>query len=70
MRCALEIGGLITPSVGRNVYVFNWIVSDVSLQTVLRGALPFVIMMVIGIVLLSIFPCIVTWLPDLLMGPA
>jgi TRAP-type C4-dicarboxylate transport system permease large subunit len=34
----------------------------------LRGALPFVLMMVVGIVLLCIFPSIVTWLPDLLMG--
>ena len=68
MTVNLEIG-LITPPVGLNLYVINGIVPDVSLQTVLRGALPFVIMMVIGIVLLSIFPGIVTWLPDLLMGP-
>ena len=68
MTVNLEIG-LITPPVGLNLYVINGIVPDVSLQTVLRGALPFVIMMVIGIVLLSVFPGIVTWLPDLLMGP-
>ncbi len=69
MTVNLEIG-LITPPVGLNLYVINGIVPDVSLQTVLRGALPFVIMMVIGIVLLSVFPGIVTWLPDLLMGSA
>ena len=32
--------------------------------------LPFVLMMIVGIVLLCVFPGIATWLPDLLMGPA
>ena len=68
MTINLEIG-LITPPVGLNLYVINGIVPDVSLQTILRGALPFVLMMVVGIVLLSLFPGIVTWLPNLLMGP-
>jgi C4-dicarboxylate transporter DctM subunit len=67
MTINLEIG-LITPPVGLNLYVINGIAPDVSLSTILRGALPFVLMMVVGIVLLCIFPGIVTWLPDLLMG--
>jgi tripartite ATP-independent transporter DctM subunit len=69
MTINLEIG-LITPPVGLNLYVINGIAPDVSLSTILRGALPFVIAMVVGIVLLCIFPGIVTWLPDLLMGEA
>jgi C4-dicarboxylate transporter DctM subunit len=63
----MEIG-LITPPVGLNLYVINGIVPDVKLPTVLWGALPFVICMVIGIMLLAIFPGIATWLPDALMG--
>jgi C4-dicarboxylate transporter DctM subunit len=63
----MEIG-LITPPVGLNLYVINGIVPDVKLTTVLWGALPFVICMVIGIVLLALFPGIATWLPDALMG--
>ncbi|MEJ8571934.1 TRAP transporter large permease [Microbaculum marinum] len=64
----MEIG-LITPPVGLNLYVINGIAPDISLQTILRGSLPYVLCMVLGIVILSIFPDIVTWLPNLLMGP-
>jgi tripartite ATP-independent transporter DctM subunit len=67
MTVNLEIG-LITPPVGLNLFVINSIAPDVPLRTILAGALPFVCMMVIGIVLLCIFPGLVTWLPDLLMG--
>ncbi len=65
----MEIG-LITPPVGLNLYVINGIVPDVPLSTILKGALPFMICMVIGIILLCIFPGIATWLPTYLMGPA
>lgn len=64
----MEIG-LITPPVGLNLYVLNAIVPDVRLSTILWGALPFMLCMVLGIVLLSLFPAIATWLPNLLMGP-
>ncbi|WP_455199300.1 TRAP transporter large permease [Kaarinaea lacus] len=62
----MEIG-LITPPVGLNLYVINGIVKDVDLKTVLWGALPFMLCLVLGIVLLAIFPGIATWLPDYLM---
>jgi tripartite ATP-independent transporter DctM subunit len=65
----MEIG-LITPPVGLNLYVINGIVPDVSLPTILKGALPFMLLMVLGIVLLCIFPEIATWLPVALMGEA
>ncbi len=64
----MEIG-LITPPVGLNLYVINGIAPDVPLTTVLKGALPFMLCMVLGMVILAIFPEIVTFLPDLLMGP-
>ena len=63
----MEIG-LITPPVGLNLYVINGIVPDVPLKTILWGALPFMVCMVIGIILLIIFPEIATWLPDHIMG--
>jgi len=63
----MEIG-LITPPVGLNLYVINGIVPEVSLPTILKGALPFMLCMVLGIVILCLFPQIATWLPDLLMG--
>ena len=69
MTLNMEIG-LITPPVGLNLYVINGIVNDVDLKTVLWGALPFMLCLVLGIVLITIFPPIATWLPDHLMGEA
>ena len=65
----LEVG-LITPPVGLNLFVVNAIAPEVPTRTVLLGALPYVIAMLLGIVILCIFPGIATWLPDTLMGPA
>jgi len=65
----MEIG-LITPPVGLNLYVINGIAPDVKLPTILWGALPFMLCMLLGIVLLVIFPGLATWLPDVLMGQA
>jgi len=69
MTINMEIG-LITPPVGLNLYVINGIAPEIRLTTILRGALPFMLCMVIGIVLLCIFPEIATWLPVALMGVA
>ncbi|ESR26251.1 TRAP transporter large permease [Lutibaculum baratangense] len=63
----MEIG-LITPPVGLNLYVINGIAPDIPLSTILKGSLPYVICMVVGILLLCIFPGIATWLPTALMG--
>ncbi|MCW5687453.1 MAG: TRAP transporter large permease [Pseudolabrys sp.] len=65
----MEIG-LITPPVGLNLFVVNAIAPDVSTKKVLWGAVPYVGMMVLCIVILCIFPEIATWLPDYLMGAA
>ena len=65
----MEIG-LITPPVGLNLYVINGIAPDVALPTILRGALPFMVCMILAIILLCIFPEIALWLPEALMGPA
>ena len=60
--------GLITPPVGLNLFVINGITPDIKLQTILRGALPFMGCMVVAILILCIFPGLATWLPTRLMG--
>lgn len=62
--------GLITPPVGLNLFVINGIAPDIPLPTILRGALPFMLLMVVQILILCMFPGLATWLPDMLMGPA
>ena len=60
--------GLITPPVGLNLFVINGISPDIKLTTILRGALPFMLCMVLAILILCVFPEIATWLPTQVMG--
>ncbi|MCH8267229.1 MAG: TRAP transporter large permease [Acidobacteria bacterium] len=69
MTINMEIG-LITPPVGLNLYVIHGIAPDIRLATILWGALPFMLAMVLGIIILCIFPSLATWLPDAVMGVA
>lgn len=64
----LEVG-LITPPVGLNLYVLRGVVPEVPLNVILRGSLPYVVILIGFMVLLCFVPEIATWLPDWLMGP-
>ena len=55
---------LITPPVGMNVFVINSVVRDISLVTIFRGALPFVVTEAVVLILLVVFPAIVLFLPS------
>jgi tripartite ATP-independent transporter DctM subunit len=61
--------GLITPPVGLNLFVINAIAPQVPTKDVLWGALPYVLVMFVGILILCVFPEIATWLPDKVLGP-
>jgi tripartite ATP-independent transporter DctM subunit len=58
--------GVITPPVGVNVYVVKGIAATVPLETIFRGALPFVISLCILVALLLLFPNLALWLPSLM----
>ena len=60
--------GQITPPVGINAYVVAG-VSGVTPEETFRGIAPFAVMDVITVALLFVFPQVVLWLPDLLLGP-
>jgi tripartite ATP-independent transporter DctM subunit len=60
--------GLITPPVGMNCYVMSGIAKDVPLSTIFRGAIPYTGSLVVGIVVLTAFPGLSTWLPTLIYG--
>jgi TRAP-type C4-dicarboxylate transport system permease large subunit len=55
--------GVITPPVGVNVYVVAGMNRRIPLQTVFRGAMPYLLALVVCFLLLMIFPGIATWLP-------
>ncbi|HSD60756.1 MAG TPA: TRAP transporter large permease, partial [Burkholderiales bacterium] len=61
--------GLITPPVGLNLYVLKGVAPQVPLPMVLKGSLPYVLIMFGFMVLLSVFPGLALWLPNTLMGP-
>jgi len=60
--------GVISPPVGVNVYVVSGIARDIPLQAVFKGALPFLGALVVGSVLLILFPEVCLYLPT--RGPA
>jgi C4-dicarboxylate transporter DctM subunit len=55
--------GVITPPVGVCVYVVSGIEREVPLGTIFRGALPFLLALVMAAVLLILFPDIALFLP-------
>ncbi len=57
----------VTPPVGFNLFVLQNMTGKDS-NTIARAAIPFFMMLVLCIVLVTVFPQIVTWLPDYLMG--
>ena len=58
--------GLITPPFGLNLFVLNNVVPQFDIITIFRGALPFLIPVLILIVILIAFPEIALWLPSIL----
>jgi tripartite ATP-independent transporter DctM subunit len=56
--------GLITPPVGLNLFVINGIAPDITFRQIMWGVMPFIILMALSIVLMTIFPDLVMWLPN------
>lgn len=58
--------GVITPPVGMNVYIIKGLATDVPLENIFRGVMPFLAAVIICILLLLIFPQAVLFLPNML----
>ncbi len=61
-----EIGAL-TPPMGLNLFAIRG-ASGIPLGTIIRGVLPFILMMMLTLVVLYFFPQLVTWLPSTMFG--
>lgn len=59
---------LITPPVGVNVFVLSGVAKDIPMYTIFRGILPFWLAMMFFIIILIIFPDLVTFLPNKIFG--
>jgi tripartite ATP-independent transporter DctM subunit len=58
--------GVISPPVGVNAYVVSGIERDIPLQTVFKGALPFLGALILAALILLIFPGLTLFLPNLM----
>ena len=59
--------GLVHPPVGLNLYVLSTI-SDAPIGEVIRGILPFLVLLLIVLGLITYVPAMTLWLPDLVFG--
>ncbi len=59
----------LTPPFGFSLFYLRGVApGSVSTRMIYEGALPFVVLQLVAIVILVLFPGLVTWLPDLLYG--
>ena len=57
---------LITPPVGMNLFVIQGISPGTKMTEILRGVLPFALLMVLTLIIVAWQPWLATWLPDYL----
>lgn len=56
--------GMITPPVGLNVFVVRAVADDVPLATIFKGVMPFLLAMIVGLLLIIVFPEIALVIPQ------
>jgi TRAP-type C4-dicarboxylate transport system permease large subunit len=65
--CVLMMGaGLITPPMGLCVFTVASIATDTTLEEVFKGALPFLVALLFVTFLITVFPQIALYLPNLM----
>ena len=62
--------GVITPPVGINVYVVYGVAMGLkdamTLESIFKGIIPFILAILVGIVIICIFPQLILFLPELM----
>jgi len=66
--CFNLIIGIITPPMGIGLFVAAR-VADTSPELVLKATMPFLIPLLFGLAVVTAFPTLTLWLPDLVFGP-
>lgn len=59
--------GLLSPPVGVNVFVMHDMAPDIPLKTIFKGVIPFASLNLLGVGIITLFPFIVLWLPELVL---
>jgi C4-dicarboxylate transporter, DctM subunit len=56
--------GMITPPFGLNLFILKATLRDyVTMDDIVMGSLPFVILLMVGLAIVMVFPVLATWLP-------
>jgi TRAP-type C4-dicarboxylate transport system permease large subunit len=61
--------GILTPPMGVALFVVSK-VADIPFGVLARGILPLLIPLIVVLVLITIFPALVTFIPDQMLGAA
>lgn len=61
--------GQITPPVGVVVFALAGVAKGIPIETIFKGIVPFVGLMILAVVIITFIPDIALWLPYTLMGP-
>ena len=59
---------LLTPPVGINLYILHGLRPDLPWGDVIKGSVPFVIILCFAIIILTLFPQLALWLPNRMMS--
>jgi TRAP-type C4-dicarboxylate transport system permease large subunit len=60
--------GMVTPPVGMNLFVIHGIAKDVSMGTIIRGVVPFLVLLILSLGLFTFFPDLILFLPARMIG--
>lgn len=58
--------GQITPPIGIIVFAVGGVAKDIPMETIFKGIIPFVLCMILCVIILTVFPQIALYLPNLL----
>ena len=59
--------GYITPPFGYNLFYLKSLSPDTDMRTIFKSVMPFIAIMVVTLVVMMVFPAIITWLPNFLV---
>jgi TRAP-type C4-dicarboxylate transport system permease large subunit len=54
---------MITPPVGLNLFVLKASVPGIEMKDIVWGSLPFLLLLILGLIVIMVFPPLATWLP-------
>jgi len=59
--------GLITPPMGLNIFTVAGVAKDVPIETIFRGVAPFLLSIFAIVILITIFPKLALFLPNMML---